>query len=126
VRFVCFELVEGQRNRLGLFNALELAEEADHAPGWALAELKAVNDWFTDQLAVPDRFARGGGWGRPGQQALSWFKATAEEHVRQMHRLKVALEECGVHVEVLTTRDPGHILYEDDHQVAAEPLGNRF
>jgi hypothetical protein len=43
-----------------------------------------------------------------------------------MFRLKQALEACGIHVEVLTTRDPGHILFEDDYQVAAEPLHNRF
>jgi hypothetical protein len=31
-----------------------------------------------------------------------------------------------VHVEVLRTRDPGFILYEDDHQIAAEPGHRRF
>jgi hypothetical protein len=43
-----------------------------------------------------------------------------------VYRLKEALEDCGIHVDVLTKRDPGHILFGDDHQVAAEPLHNRF
>ncbi len=43
-----------------------------------------------------------------------------------MHRPKLALEDCGVHVEVLTTRDPEHIIYEDKHRVVAEPGGRRF
>ena len=125
VRFVCFEQVAGQRNRLGLFQAVKLARRSDNAVGWALAEIEAVNDWFSDNLDVPDRFERGG-WRTPGQAALSWFKPQAETHIQQMYRLKTALEECGIHVDVLTTREPGHVLYEDDHQIAAEPLGGRF
>jgi hypothetical protein len=43
-----------------------------------------------------------------------------------MHELKTALENCGVHVEQLTTDDPGLILFEDTHQVVAEPGGRQF
>jgi hypothetical protein len=43
-----------------------------------------------------------------------------------MHRLKVALEQCGIHVEVLTTRDPGLIVWQDQFQIVAEPRGRKF
>lgn len=43
-----------------------------------------------------------------------------------MHALKIALEACGFHVEVLTTRDPGLIVRQDEHQVVAEPHGRSF
>jgi hypothetical protein len=125
VRFVCFQQVKGQKNRLGLFQALDEARMSDHASSWALAEVKATNDWFNNELDAPTTFSRGK-WRKPGQLALCWFKSTATEHIQRMYRLKQALEDCGIHVEVLTTRDPGHILFEDDHQVAAEPLHNRF
>jgi hypothetical protein len=125
VRFVCFQLVSGQRTRLGLFQALDEARMSDHAADWALAELRETVDWFNEELAAPKRFSRDS-WNGGDQPTLSWFKASAEEHIKQMYRLKTALENCGVHVEVLTTREPGCVLYEDEHQIAAEPLDGRF
>jgi hypothetical protein len=125
VRFVCFKLVEGQRSKLGLFHALDDARDSEIAPDWALEQLRDIRLWFNDNLEAPDRFNRGSRRGGD-QNALSWFKAEAEEHIKRMFELKGALEACGVHVEVLRTKDPGHILYEDAHQIAAEPGHRRF
>ena len=125
MRFVCYQVVEGQRMRLGLFQALSEARSCDHAPPWALKELGELYGWFNDNLKVPDRFQRGG-WKGGAQPGLSWFKDTAEEHIKAMHRLKIAVEECGVHIDVFTTRDPGEIIYRDAHQVVAEPGNRRF
>jgi hypothetical protein len=119
VRFVCFQLVQGQRNRLGLFQALDNARESSFAPDWALAEIGELRGWFKKNLTVPKSF---GNWGG----GLSWFKSPAQEHIAQMHRMKAALEACGVHVEVLTTRDPGDVIFEDEHQIVATPHGRRF
>jgi hypothetical protein len=84
-----------------------------------LAEIGEVYGWFKKNLAVPSDFGR-------GQQGLSWFKPAAAEHIRQMHRLKAALEACGVHVEVLMTRDPGRVIYQDPHQLVAAAEARRF
>jgi hypothetical protein len=43
-----------------------------------------------------------------------------------MHRLKLALEACGVHDDILTTRDPGEIIWQDQHQLVAEPGARKF
>jgi len=43
-----------------------------------------------------------------------------------MHQLKLALEACGVLVDIITTRDPGHIIWQDQHQLVAEPGGRKF
>ena len=125
MRFVCYQQVESQRQRLGLFQALDQARQCDFAPSWALKELGEISGWFNKNLTVPDQFARGGwkGWGQPG---LSWFKPAASEHIRQMHRLKLALEGCGVHVDILTTRDPGVIIWQDQNQLVAEPGARKF
>lgn len=125
VRFVCFDTVKGQRTRLGLFQAVELARRSDQSSGWALTAIGDLNEWFSNNLDVPDRFERGS-WKRSGQPALSWFKPSAVEHIRRMYELKAALEDCGVHVEVFTTREPGVVLYEDTHQLTAEPGSGRF
>ncbi|QTN20436.1 hypothetical protein HZ989_05065 [Brevundimonas sp. AJA228-03] len=125
VRFVCFKSVGRQRSRLGLFKAIDEAVESEHEPSWAIVEARTIASWFNENLAIPKVFSVGGhkGFGQPG---LSWFKPAAGEHIRQMHRLKLALEACGVHVEVLTTRDPGLIVWQDENQLVAEPRGRKF
>ena len=125
VRFVCFQTLGRQRSRLGLFTAIDEAAESEHAPSWAIVEARSLYAWFKANLAVPEQFSVGGhkGFGQPG---LSWFKPAALEHIRQMHRLKIALEACGIHVDVLTTRDPGLIVWQDQHQLVAEPRGRKF
>ena len=125
IRFVCFQQVESQRQRLGLFQAVDQARGCDFAAAWALKEIGELSGWFRTNLAVPGKFERGGWKGR-GQPGLSWFKPAASEHIRQMHRLKLALEACGVHVDILTTRDPGEIIWQDTHQVVAEPGARKF
>lgn len=125
IRFVCFQSIGRQRSRLGLFKAIDEAVESEHAPGWAIVEARELADWFNAYLAIPKAFSAGGhkGFGQPG---LSWFKPTAAEHIQRMHRLKRALEACGVHVEVLTTRDAGLVVWQDQHQLVAEPRGRKF
>ncbi len=39
VRFVCFKLVYGQRQRLGLFQALDDGRDSSVAADWALREI---------------------------------------------------------------------------------------
>jgi hypothetical protein len=125
VRFVCFQAVGRRRDRLGLFKAIDEAVESEHASDWAIAEARSLSAWFNANLAIPQSFSTGGykGFGQPG---LSWFKPAAAEHIQRMHRLKLALEACGIHVEVLTTRDPGVIVWQDEHQLVAEPQGRKF
>ena len=41
-----------------------------------------------------------------------------------MREFCLLLEEEGVPVEILRTRRPGYILYEDEHQVAAYPFAD--
>jgi hypothetical protein len=125
IRFVCYQLVASRRQRLGLFQALSEAREFPLAPPWALSAIGELYGWFKGNLAVPDQFSRGGS--KVGKDhGLSWFKPAATEHVRQMHQLKVALEACGVYVDILTTRDPGVIVWQDKHQVVAEPGNRKF
>ena len=125
IRFVCFQTIGRQRSRLGIFKAVDEAVESEHAPGWAIKEARAQCAWFNANLGFPKVFSAGGhkAFGQPG---LSWFKPIAMEHISRMHQLKRALEACGLHVEVLTTRDPGLVVWQDEHQLVAEPRGRKF
>lgn len=124
IRFVCFRLVEGQRQRLGIFQALDEARDCDFAPPWALRQIGETYGWFKENLAVPSHFEKT--WGGRGRPGLSWFKPIAIEHIKQMHQLKLAVEECGLHVEILTTRDPGSIIWQDKYQLVADPGKRKF
>ena len=125
VRFVCYRRVQSQKQRLGLFQAIQEARDSDFAPPWALQQISELNDWFDDNLHVPKKFSFGG-WKGLGQPGLSWFKPVATEHIRKMHQMKIALDACGVSVDILTTTTPGRIIWQDDNQIVAEPGNRKF
>jgi hypothetical protein len=79
--------------------------------------------WFRENLEVPQRFARST---RPHAKkvALSWFKDSASLHIQNMRVLSQILHDHGVNVEVVRSDRPGYVVYEDEHQVAAEPFSD--
>lgn len=85
--------------------------------------LRATYAWFKANLLVPTRFSLSA---RPHAkaQALSWFRDSAAEHVRQMREYQRLLQSYGFGVEMLRTERPGYIVYEDDHQVVAYPFAD--
>lgn len=88
------------------------------------SSLKDLLAWFRANLAVPPRFNRSksrGHYRRRGT-GISWFKPTADEHIAKMRALIIILEKNGYHVSQITTDRPGYIVFEDDHQVVAEPF----
>jgi hypothetical protein len=54
--------------------------------------------------------------------AISWFKASARNHVRRLYELVECLESHGVTVRRVLTDRPGYVVYEDPYQVAAVPF----
>lgn len=80
------------------------------------AELRLVLAWFTEHLPIPHVLGD-----IEHRRAISWFKPTASQAIHKMWQLKLVLEAHGYHVNVLHTRDPGIVVYEDDWQVVAKP-----
>jgi hypothetical protein len=89
----------------------------EHEQAW----FEEVVRWFDANLARPLRLARSR---RVGAQkdAVSWFKASAGEHVRRMYELVALLQHHGVATQVSRAEHPGYIVYEDDHQIAVVPF----
>jgi hypothetical protein len=54
-------------------------------------------------------------------EAVSWFRATATDHIAQAERLIPILEDHGYRVTSARLRDPGTIVYADAAQVLALP-----
>ncbi|MEW6269284.1 MAG: hypothetical protein AB1689_08325 [Thermodesulfobacteriota bacterium] len=89
----------------------------------ALAEMLR---WFDLNLATPTRFnrSRSKGYYRRTTRGIAWFRQSASECLSRMHRLKEILEAYGHRVTVLEETRLGYVVYEDPHQVVAEPFAD--
>jgi hypothetical protein len=86
--------------------------------------LEDLLSWFEANLAEPARLNRTSskGYYRRRTKGVSWLKSTATEHIAKMRELAAILEENGYAVSQVTGRKPGYVVFEDDHQVVAEPF----
>jgi hypothetical protein len=80
--------------------------------------------WFEDNLAVPKRFNRSKskGFYRRKTAGISWLKPSALEHLAKMRALAAILEKYGHQTSQITSARPGYVIFEDAHQVIAEPF----
>ena len=110
--------------RAGIFGAAYAVQRGSDLSPHEREELDGLLGWFNDNLELPFRFNRtkSKGYVSRATKGISWFKASAEEHVTKMHRLAAILEDQGHHVSLIKTTNPGYLVYEDEHQVVAEPF----
>lgn len=121
VRFVVAGRHWSSHRRSGLIHAAEIMRR-EFSPSED-RDYQTLYDWFGANLAVPDRFARSGR-AHAHSAALSWFKDTAAAHIDRMREIGFILAQHDATVEMLRTARPGFIVYEDPHQVAAEPFSD--
>lgn len=121
IRFVVQRIDEDSCRRGGLFVALgALADDLfDHER----ERYRETLGWFDVHLARPRRFARARR-SHPRAIAISWFKPGASDHIERMRSMAAILDAHGMHVDVITSRRPGYIVYEDRHQIAAVPFAD--
>lgn len=95
--------------------------------------LEELFGWFNDFLAIPTRLSRskkrriksGRAWlyeDRNTRRALSWFKDSAKIYIRKARKIADLLAKYDVSTDMLTSNNPGYIIYEDEDQVAAIPF----
>jgi len=79
--------------------------------------------WFGENLEVPSKFSRSSSKAQhKKRKAISWFRDSATEHIKNIREIVQILSEYGIAVRMLTTERPGYIVYEDEFQVVAEPF----
>lgn len=76
--------------------------------------------WFEAHLPTPERFGRSMKAGA-SKNALSWYRATAREHIRRTRTLLPILHAHGFLTKMVTAHLVGRIVYEDEYQVVAVP-----
>jgi len=121
IRFVVQVHDAHSGRRQGLFQALSDLEHEGALLSHEQASYDEIYNWFRFHLKKPRSFARSS---KPHAKnvAISWFKHTATEHIKKMHEMAQILEAHGIVVDVLRSERPGYVVYEDAHQVAAEPF----
>lgn len=124
IRFVLKRLNESSGLRDGFFSAAYALSRDAGLDEHHVTALHEALDWFELNLEEPNRLNRtkSKGFYRRATKGVSWFKPTAEKHIRRARELARLLEEHGFHVEVLKTDQPGYVVYEDENQVVAEPF----
>ena len=121
IRFIIHAKDQNSGRRRGLFQAMSDLEESGRLLPHEQEQYDAIYNWFRENLKKPRSFARSS---RPHARnvALSWYKDSATAYIAKMHDVSRILDARGIAVEVLHVERPGYIVYEDAHQVAAEPF----
>ena len=107
--------------------ALQAAYALRDDPHVASGDREALADalgWLENHLETPERFnrTRSKGYYRRQTRGIAWFKDSASEHLAHMYALKALLERYGHFVDVLQESRIGYVVWEDAHQVIAEPF----
>lgn len=115
VRFVVGTNREEPKYQTGIVASIRLVAEKGKLPKYEVEHVEEIFSWLNTHLPCPP-FSREQ-W---SPDAISWFKASAQEMIYKFRELIAILEQYDHPVRMLTTDQPGVILYEDDFQVVAE------
>jgi len=125
LRFVVADIDEDSERALGVFHAVWNLREAGKLYPHDEEQHDSIRWWFDDNLEKPTRFtASKPPFYRKKSKAISWFKDSATEHLARVRELVAILETYGVPVRMLKARQVGYVVYEDEHQVVAEPFAD--
>lgn len=110
----------------GIFGGVYDLLDRDELSSLERLNLEQNSKWFNSNLQKPARFNRSKskGYYRRNTRGIAWFRDTASEHIARMHQMKQIVEEHGYTVEVITEDRVGYLVYEDEHQVIAEPFAD--
>lgn len=122
VRFVVPDADQDSTVRSGVVQAIYTLRENGKLTNEETARVDVIMKWLDKNLSEPTRFARKRNVSHKATRGISRFKDTATEHMRRIREIVVVLEAHGILVEMLTTSRPGYVVYEDDHQIVAEPF----
>ena len=119
IRFITAEIHDCSRVAAGIFFAAHELLYSGELPFYDYEMLAEALRWFDFYLKRPCKFSR---TMRPRQPvAISWFKSTATDHISKIWEMVAILENNDVPVRLIKTFTPGYIVYEDEHQIVAEP-----
>lgn len=123
LRFVVDEIDPDSGRRRGIIHAAARLRDGPAVTATDRSRLRTLADWFNDHLERPERF-NASARAHAKATALSWFKDSAADHLARAWEFVELLSAYGVGVEVLRTKRPGYVAYEDAHQITAHPFAD--
>lgn len=123
LRFVTSEIDPDSGVEAGVFVAAYGLYYSDRLPEYEDERLGDLIAWFRLNLRRPSRFSRSSRGRGPGR-AVCWFRPTAREHLARMHEMVAIIEDNGVLIRRIKAPKVGYVVYEDEHQVVAEPYAD--
>lgn len=121
VRFVTTLKSKKSHQSLGVIRAAGLLNDRGRFNKEDKEELEELFGWFNDFLAIPQRLSKSSK-PRAECKAISWFRDSANLHIRKIREIADVLERNNIQIEMLTSKTLGYIVYEDEHQVIAIPF----
>ena len=117
VRFQGLTPVLGTSNRQGIFQLAYRLKNSPETSHYDDTELRRSLTWLEMHLNAPKILNL-----PQHQRAICWFKESAAEPLNRIWNLKYLLETYGFWIDMIKTRKPGVIIYQDGWQVAAKPF----
>jgi hypothetical protein len=125
IRFITGEIDEESQREAGVFGMAYRLRDSSYVPESSRTRLRELLRWFTANLEKPDRFTTSKPpYHRKQSKGISWLKDTAKEHIAKLRQIVAILDSYGIHTEMIQTDRPGYIVYEDAHQIVAEPFSD--
>ena len=100
LRFVIYDKDSDSHRRQGLLVAGSEFVHSGKFNETEAAQFKALGLWFSTNLKVPHRFTRSKN-PNAHQNAISWFKDGAKEHIEKMREIAQLLENHGVRTKMI-------------------------
>ena len=103
----------------GAFGVAHRLKEAGKLEPYEADWLESLFAWFNDNLPCPpfQKKRKRGVW---TSDAVSWFRSDSQSMLDRMWDIVALLKEKSVLVRLVTTEEPGRIVYADDFQIVAE------
>ena len=95
----------------GAFAATYQLLDSGRLSAFDIERFYRVLEWFHDNLRIPRTLNTSRG--------IFWFKSSATDCIDTIWDLARLLRIHGEDVRMMVTTDPGSIVYEDEHQIAA-------
>src|SRR5450755_5032152 len=93
LRFVTPEVDEESHEEIGVFQAVSKLRDSDKLSDEEKAILEEIRNWFNENLEKPNRFTTARTpYYRKRQNGISWFKASAREHITKIREMVALLK----------------------------------
>lgn len=119
MRFIRFQSqlpIEGASSKLGIFQLAFMVRDAHETSIHDANEISRHLEWLKEHLHSPDELDEPENF-----RAICWFRPKAKEPIDRIWSMKPYIEAYGFFIDVVTTDDPGTIIYIDNWQVVAKP-----